>query len=331
MATAKRPEASEEDDIASANDAAVEKLQARAKAKSAAAEPDHDVDVDEEDDDEPSRPIASEEQRESRQDRRRARKSQFEEAQRERDEYRRQAEQHSRELAELRGRTEVLLSQRQGPAEQPQKLPEEVELHRKERELRDVWAEFSRLPIDEQNAKLPEWQDKYIAAEREVRVATNRWDEARNGKKVPPQLTPAQVYMQANCGDILSHPKGVQALMGAVQTLLAEDHEDSLETLAKAADIARRTIRLQPKNVPPITRREPGLKAKLRAGGQTPQGGGGGQPERRIIKMGGGSAQMKARRTMAKAAFPHLSEDKAMEKWAKGPGKRMMEKGLIDE
>jgi hypothetical protein len=330
MATAKRPEASEEDDIASANDAAVEKLQARAKAKSAAAEPDHDVDVDEEDDDEPSRQIAPEEQRESRQDRRRARKSQFEEAQRERDEYRRQAEQHSRELAELRGRTEVLLSQRQGPAEQPSKPAEELELERAEEKLRLIGAQWDALPDEEKRSKVGEWQSKYQAAERERNVATVKYAN-RDQRQAAPQLTPAQVYMQANCGDILSHPKGVQALMGAVQTLLAEDHEDSLETLAKAADIARRTIRLQPKNVPPITQREPGLKAKLRAGGQTPQGGGGGQPERRIIKMGGGSAQMKARRTMAKAAFPYLSEDKAYEKWAKGPGKRMMEKGLIDE
>lgn len=324
----------EDDDVKSANEAAGEEFQralAEEKGEERKAERGKEIDVDEEDDEEQAR--EPQEERATRAEKRRARKSQFEQAQRERDDYRRQVEELQRSTAEMRGQLQGFLASQQRPnsSEQSQKSMEELALENAERAVYDVHREFNSLPDQEKERRLEEYQQKWAKAERSKNEAQYRYFASKNQQPQPRQVNSAEIYLNAHAADVMSQgERGLTAIQtNYVRLVKLRGEPDNLETLTKAANMAREDLGLTRK-APPITTREPGLREKLRAPGQGPQGSGGDRGERRVVRMGGNSSEEKARRQMAQAMYPKLSPEKAYERYAKTVLKEQLEAGEID-
>jgi len=321
----------EDDDLQSANEAMGEEFKkalAEERGEAQKARGEKDVDVDEEDDEEQER--EPQEERASRKERRRERKSQFEAAQRERDEYRQKLAEIERANAEMRGQLQVLTTQRQGSSEQSQKSLEEHAVAEAERAYFAIYDEFERLPEHEKAARVQEFRNKSVEAERKKEEARFALWQSKQPRQQQPN--PLEIHLNAQAPDLVSAgARGRAALKSHFERLvLVRGEPDNYATLAKAIDMAREDLGLR-RNSPDINRREPGLRQKLAATAGGPQGGGGADERtRRVVRMGGGGEEEKARRKMAQAMYPKLKPEEAMKKFAKTVLKEQLEAGEIE-
>lgn len=320
----------DDNDIQSANEALgkeFEKALAEERGEAQKAGREKEIDVDEEDDEEQER--EPQEERASRKDRRRERKSQFEAAQRERDEYRRQLEEIRRANDEMRGQLQVLSTQQRPPQEQSQKSMEELALEQAERAIYDIHSEFERLPPQEREARLEEYRQKHIQAERKKDEARFALWQAKQPRQQAPN--PLEMYLNAQAPDVVAAGGRGRASLQShyIRLVQVRGEPDNYATLAKAIDLAREDLGLR-RNAPDINKREPGLRQKL-AAPSGPQGGSGGDERgRRVVRMGGGGEEEKARRKMAQAMYPKMKPEEAMKRFAKTVLKEQLEAGEID-
>ena len=142
----------------------------------------------------------------------------------------------------------------------------------------------------------------------------------QHAPQAQPQQHPHLPYLLATFPDVFKSEQAKQYADGHHRMLRAQGKPDNLETVIESLVAARAALKTAPVSAP-VAQRKPDPQARQRLAGQAagPSGGGEDDDETPITMSA-------AQRRMARAKWPDLSEDKAFERWRKGPGARLQKK-----
>lgn len=130
-----------------------------------------------------------------------------------------------------------------------------------------------------------------------------------------PQVDPQVAAMQMNYPDVYASRQAITWAQGyAIQKAAREGRDVDIEMVKESFEQARRQFATRP-SAP-----SDAAKAKYAGAGRGAGSAGGGGGGERIVKMG------TPEKKMAQALYPDLKSEDAWKKWAKGPGKRLLEK-----
>jgi hypothetical protein len=301
------PFAEDDDDMGAADDRALDSFKEKAGIEGAADESaGDDLELEIGEPDEPDEPV-----RPSRDERRRNR-------------YREEQEARIRaetEAAELRGRMAAIESmQRQQQATQA--APEKDELKAK---LEDVYKRQDELN-DAYRAKAT---TKTLTPEdeRSMRQRARELDEerlaiiAQRTARAQQPISAADVARAARAqqiaarhSDVLSNQQYAKYAEGLYQQKIAEGYADTEDTADMVADMTRQRFGLQSRTQQHRRTHEPPSQAQRSRYSGAPTGGGAGPaPKRTSVTI---TPEI---RKLARGAFPHMDERKALQTWVNSP------------
>lgn len=229
----------------------------------------------------------------------------------------------------LRAELEAERAQRMAAARYPQVTPAPAPKDDEDAELQAIYDEerllqrtYASLSDEEKERKYDEYYDK--AKKLEVRKLRTVAKTAGGSRPQTSEVVREILRMQHS--DVYNHgadptgqmPSAGEALHRSIwqRKLIVDKKPDTLETYNEAMEETRRTLRL-----PTAKRPAPDTSFKAKLTG-TPHGAtasSGSGP--RTVKM------TKEYKRMARAAYPHMDEDKAYQRWANTVGKDLQDGG----